>query len=874
MHGGIGARIESLLARWVDLCVRRARWVLVAALAASVAAGAFTVARFQVDTDRSALLSADLPFQRESQRVDRLFPQFADDLVLVVDAPTPERARAAALALGGELRARGELFRDAYVPRADPFLERHGLLFRSPEELRKLADRLARVQPFLGRLTHDPSLRGMSAVLAQAVAARAQGRAVELGAMPSKMRDALEAALSGDRRELSWQELMAGESPTFDARRQFVLAEPVLDYGRVLAGAPAIDAVRAIVEGDEFEGVQVRITGGLALSTEELSSVLLGSERIAILVLVLVGAILWFALRSWVQVASVLAVLVAGLALTAAAALATVSHFNMISIAFAALYLGLGVDYAIHYALRWRELVTEGEPRAAALSRAARDVGGSLALCALTTAIGFFSFVPTAYAGVSELGLISGIGMFVSLVATLTLLPALFALRGGRGAVPPPPFSSRQGVQRWLGLPVRHAQAVVALAALLGLAALALVPKLRFDPNPLALRRADSESVETFRELLATSETPPWSATVLADGPEAARAEAERLGALDVVDAVVWLGSFVPAEQDEKLAELEELALVLGPELELASDAERPSIAEERAAVLELARSIREAGDAASDDERGLAETLERFAAELESSRAASLVELAETNLFATLPQSLALLRDALDAGPVALDSLPAELAARWRSPDGTLRLEAFPRAGLDLESQADLERFVTAVQSVAPAAVGPPILMLESGRAVVGAFRQALATAFVAIALLVLVVLRSFVDALLVLAPLLLASLLSAATMVALGMPFNFANVIALPLLLGIGVDSGIHVVHTARRAAGVNPLTSSAARGVLYSALTTAVSFANLAFSAHPGTASLGATLTIAILWTLACALVVLPALLAHPLRSARGT
>jgi hypothetical protein len=177
------------------------------------------------------------------------------------------------------------------------------------------------------------------------------------------------------------------------------------------------------------------------------------------------------------------------------------------------------------------------------------------------------------------------------------------------------------------------------------------------------------------------------------------------------------------------------------------------------------------------------------------------------------------------------------------------------------------LRRFVTAVRTLAPGATGFPAITLEAGNAVVRAFQQALLLSLTAIVALLLMLLRRKRDALLVVVPLLLAGSLTGAASVLLGIPFNFANVIALPLILGIGVDSGIHMVHRMRTnpPVGGQVLQTSTARAVLFSSLTTLSSFGNLALSSHRGMASMGELLSIGIGFTLVCTLIVLPALLA---------
>jgi hypothetical protein len=216
---------------------------------------------------------------------------------------------------------------------------------------------------------------------------------------------------------------------------------------------------------------------------------------------------------------------------------------------------------------------------------------------------------------------------------------------------------------------------------------------------------------------------------------------------------------------------------------------------------------------------------------------------------------------------------LPEDLIEQWVSKDDHYRVTVFPRENLN--DNAAIRRFVAAVRTVAPDAIGFPVIYLEAGDAVVKAFKQAFLMALVAVTFLLLILLRPKSDTLLVLLPLLLAGILTGAASVIVRIPFNFANVIALPLLLGIGVDSSIHMVHRMRAAppAGGQLLETSTARAVLYSSLTTICSFGNLAVSPHQGMASMGVLLTIGIGFTLLCTLVVLPALMVRRKESRVG-
>ena len=243
-----------------------------------------------------------------------------------------------------------------------------------------------------------------------------------------------------------------------------------------------------------------------------------------------------------------------------------------------------------------------------------------------------------------------------------------------------------------------------------------------------------------------------------------------------------------------------------------------------------------------------------------------------ENDLLATLPQALERLRMATEAIPFEEKDLPVSLVSHWRSQGGEYRLAVYPTE--DINDNGALRRFVEAVQKVAPQATGAPMVTLEAGDAVVRAFIQAFSLALLGITIALLILLRSVKYTLLVLAPLLLSSLFTAAFTVLLGIPFNFANVIALPLLLGIGIDSSLHMVHRSINNELVSEILihTSTARAIFYSALTALVDFASLMFSSHQGTASMGVLLTVGLALTLICTLVILPVLLRGPGQSVK--
>ncbi len=868
--------LGDLAAAWIDRVRPRARVVVAAFVLLALAAVAYTAANLGLNSDEDDLFAEDLPFVRLRDEHYAAFPRLVDPVVVVLDAETRDLADAARDRLASRLRDEPSHFAHVFEPGGGPFFEQNGLLYLDAAELYDLSDSLAGAQPYLAELARDPSLRGLSAILTRAVE-NVGGQdfpEADLAEILDRVGEGVDAAIQKRHYSLSWADLILGQDATREERRRFLVVQPVIDSAQVNPAEAALLRLRQVIRDLDYEanaGVRARVTGLYALAYEEMEHVGQQTSLAGIAAFLAVGTVLLLALRSVQLVLASLLTLLIGLGLTAGFATLAVGYLNLISIAFAVLFIGLSIDFAIHVCIRYRELLGTGLEPPAALREAARRVGGAISICALTTAIGFYAFVPTDYAGVAELGLIAGTGMLISLVTNLTVLPALLSL-----ATPPPGLRAIRASRAWSGrlrgIPMRHARLVVAVTVAVAVGAALLSTRLRFDPNPLRMRDPSAPSVQVFNELLADGVAFPWNVNLLAADAEEAEALAERLEALDQVDYTVSLADYLPEDQETKLEILTDAELLLGPAIDQQPTREPPTSAQQATALGELQRALGrlDRGEVSPELAEAAARLDAALAAFLRRADQEALARL-DASLIGSLPERLRLLRASLRASPVERDDLPEDLVERLVARDGRVRIEVFPKG--DLNDNRLLEAYVEAVRSIDPRAFGEGVAILESGRAVVQAFREALIIASALIFLLILALWRRLSSALLVAIPLGLAALFTGAAAVFLGVPLNFANVIVVPLLLGMGVDSAIHLVHRfdEGRPEDRNVLETSTARAVLYSSLTTIASFGTLGLSTHLGMASLGRLLTVGITMTLVCSLAILPALLT--LLGARG-
>lgn len=850
------ARLDAGVRAWLAGVTARPWTVVFTGLALAALALYYTATVLEVDTRTEALLDPDLPFQQAQTRYAEAFPSYHDTLIAVVEAPTPEQADAAAGQVAATLAADADTFPVVYRPRGGPFLDEYGLLYRPVDHLQSLADRLAQAQPLLARLQRDPSLVGLFDTLRLAESRNTEA----LAPIRPRIRAVLEASRrGGDPDPIAWESALGPEAEV-GTPRSLVVARPDLDFSRVTPGASALAAARGHLAALELEdGVRVRLTGPVPLRVEELRSALAGAQLAGTIALVLVTVVLLWALRSVGHVLITLAVLAVGLALSAGMATLLVGRINLISMAFAVLYIGLGVNYAIHYLLRFREALAEGWARRAAIQVAGRRLRGPLFLCTATTALGFFAFLPTAYAGVAELGLIAGTALFITLGVTYSVLPALLQL------VPPPRrptvglSAPGRVVRDW---PHRNPRTVQLVALGLAIGSVAVASQARFDADPLNLRDPGSESVATMRDLLADERLGQRSLVTLVEQPTERTRLAEELEALETVARVITLEDWIPADQAEKQAILADIAFLLGPDLRHRGiTLESPSVEAARAAAESLADALDPGGS-------GLRAALIDWTRHLEGlSPAAAQASVARVQqaLLGTLPLAFDRLRRGLEPGAVEAEDLPPGLRARFVNPDTGTSLLRIQPAG-DMTDPQARTRFVAEVRGVTPNVAGGLVQQLEAGRTIAQSFRTALLGAAIGIAAVLLLLLRDIVWVVRLLMPLVLGGLLTVATLVLLGIPFNFANVIALPLLLGVGVDNGVHMGLRLREGARTEAvLHGTTVRALLFGSLTTVVSFGNLALSPHQGTASLGIALGMGMVWILLTTVTLLPALVA---------
>jgi hopanoid biosynthesis associated RND transporter like protein HpnN len=856
--------LTSIVVSIVKACTRFAFLVVPVALILAIAAGYYTTQHFSINTDINTLISLKLDWRQRDQQFDRAFDR--DSTILaVVDAPTPELTSSAAAALEQKLRGDTKNFLSMQPLGSGEFFDRNGLLFLPVEEVGKITSQFESAAPLIEIMAGDPSIRGLTGALETGLAGVKRGQVkLDNTARPfNQISQTVEDVLNKGTATFSWRQLVSDTPLTDSDRRAFIEFKPVLDYNALEPGKDATDAIRKAAADLDFPAkyqARVRLTGPVPIANEEYATVQNGALVNGIGTVIVVLIILWLALHSAKIIFAVFVNLFIGLSITTALGLMMVGSLNLLSIAFAVLFVGLGVDFGIQFSVRYRSERFKNDNLREALAEAARRAAVPLSLAAMATSAGFLCFLPTDYKGISELGAIAGVGMIVAFTTSITVLPALLTLLNPPGEKEPVGYAFLAPVDHFLE---KHRIVIVVGTLAIAIAGLPLLYFMKFDFNPMNLRNKNAESIATFLDLRKDPNTGANAIDVLTNSDADAKKIEATLEKLPEVLRVMSLSSFVPEDQAPKLKLIAQGARVLNPALNPDSIDAAPGDQENVDSLKESADMLRRtAGDAKGPGavaSRRLADALSKLAEANEETR-----NKAQAIFVTPLQIVLAQLKMSLQAEPVTEKTLPSDLVNAWKTKDGLQRVEALPRG--DPNDNDNLRRFANAVLTAEPNAIGGPVSILKSGDTVVAAFIHAGIYALAVIALLLWIALRRITDVLLTLVPLLVAGTVTMEICVLIGLPLNFANIVALPLLLGIGVAFKIYYV-TAWRSGRTNLLQTSLTRAIFFSALTTATAFGSLWLSSHPGTSSMGKLLALSLVTTLAAVLLFQPALMGKP-------
>ncbi len=872
---------------WFGVVARYPAVIIAVSLVLAAVALIYTWQRMEFLTGRDQLMPATTSFNRDYRAYRAEFGD-QEEIAVVIESADSSLAGRFGERLAARLQADRQHFRDVFFPFGLPFFQKNGLLLMPRDELAVFTANLTKAAPTLKALAASPSVQTLfthltgevDGYLAAPSTPAGRDRLEQLVFMLGALGDGIGGFAKGSGAGLSLESVMFrradGSESSFAAagRQQVLTVLPVKDETSFMPAAAAIDALRkeilALRKLPEFAGVTIGLTGTPVLEHEEMVTSKRDITLATAITVVLTVILLLVAFRGLLNTIAAMLALAVAVSLSFGYATLAVGHLNILSSVFAVMLIGIGIEYGIQVVLRYQEELRRGEAKMEALRRALARNGWAITMAAATVAAAFITFAFTDFKGIAELGIIAAGGIVICVLVTFTTLPSLLVLFPARI---PKPLPVTTVEPRWQRLLFGFPRTVLAAALVVSLLCLYPLVRSEFDYNLMNLQASGVESVSYAYKLMRSKENAGYFAVVSADSKEAAEAKIRRLERLPSIDHTVWAGSFVPDDQADKLRLLAEARRQLAgvrpaPYQEDLSLMELPAVFEGfRTAVEKLKLSLEQGAKPEAKPVGAFLATLDSFFATLEKEKdrnAVGMLKDFQGGMFADLPARIGLLRKSLDASPVSAADVPPELMQRFVGKTGKYLIQVAPKE--EIFDRAPLKRFLDDVRSVDPAATGEPVMVFESMTVLRDSYRRAFIFAFAAIAVILLVTFRSIRYALIGLVPLTVGILLMAAGMRFAGIRFNSANVIVLPLVLGIAVDSGIYLINRYRREEETprQVIMSSTGVGVFLNTLTIMASFGALMVARHQGVFSIGAVMSLGMVACQVAFIIVLPAVL----------
>jgi uncharacterized protein len=840
-------------------------------------------------TGRDDLMPKNAPFQVDYRAYRAEFGD-QEEIVAVIESDDAEKSTRAADALYAMLTKNKGVFREVFYPGGLPFFRTNSLLFMPLDEIRQLRATLTMAAPVLKELAAAPSVQTLfTSLTGQIDGYLKSGDPAALASLTFMLTtlDKGFKAFDGKGNSMTMDSFLKGSGGNAKTsmlesagKQQVITMLPVKEEGSFVASEKSIlaahSALNDLLTKPEFKGVTAGLTGVPVLEYEEMATSQRDLGIATVLSLALTVVLLLFAFRGLLNVIAAMVSLIVGICLSFGFATLAVGHLNILSMVFAIMLIGLGIEYGIQVVLRYQEELSNDASGHTAIETGLTTNIRSIIMAAATVAMAFATFALTDFKGIAELGIIAAGGVFICVLSTFTVLPAMLILLERFRK----PASTPGTVQRFklsehpfIGIIFAHPRAVIAATLLISTCCLYPTLTMRFDYNLMNLQAKGLQSVEYAYKLMHSKENSGYFAVVTARNRAEALSLTERLEKLPAVDHVVSTLTFVPEQQKEKLAELAALKEVMAdvkpvPYEENMQVMALPAVFESfRNRVEGLTKVLETQKAVQAKPVRAFLATLDSFFASLEKEKdknALGMLREFQGGMFAELPNKLKMMKESLGAVPISESDVPPELTKRFVGKNGKFLLQVAARK--EIFEREPLQEFVTQVKGVVPHATGEPVMVLESLTVLRDSYLKAFIYAFIGIAAILLINFRSIRYALLGTLPLAAGLLLMIGGMRLLGVRFNSANIIVLPLILGVGIDSAIYIINRYRQGSETpaQVATRSAGVGVFLNALTILFSFGALMVAHHQGVFSIGAVMSLGMVASVTVFLAFLPALL----------
>jgi hopanoid biosynthesis associated RND transporter like protein HpnN len=857
-------------------------WVVITiAVVLTAISAIYAATSLQLNADLDKLVSEKLDYHR---RYLDFLDEFGDQEYLYVvveignDLP---KAKQFLTDLAGKLEKIGDVKEVTYKIE-NPAMERGFLLYLPMEELEALSTMLTSGAFDVRRIAGWESIVPFFSAINREVSGpidpkREKELATSFTFLDGIIDDMGSTLEHGTTYKSRLQELFFGDGETFDpdgflrnGDLLFLLMMPEKDFTTMEVIAEPLARIRQAIDETKanYPGIRAGLTGRPVLAADELATTDRDMTRATLLAIVLVGLLFVFFFRSFTRPILAMTSLIMGITWTFGLVTALFGSLTILSIVFALILVGAAIEYAIHLVARYQEELAKGQTIEDSMQFALTTAGRSNVTSAFTTAAAFLTITWTDFTALAELGFIAASGVIICLICMVVVLPSMIIIRDRRRS--PDKFKKIRPFEIPHLVKLYRRPKVLALScAAITLAILPFAFRTGFDNNLLNLQAEGLESVELEHLIIEKSSETTWFAHSVADTIEDSHQKAEALRKLHSVRRVDDIERIVPENQEAKIKIVRKK---FAPAFYRLAYEEPSNLIDQKKLARQLKKlekSVEKLMEEAFSAGRvDAVEELEKFGAKV--TKLKELLDVATQDQLAKLGEfqvaflddmhsNLAILATGMDPQPISLDDIPQSIARRFVSPKGRYALTIYPMD--NIWDPPKLKAFVDDIRTIDPGSLGTPIEVHESGRLMRGTFLKSAVLAFVVIFLMVWIDFRHWRPAAMAVMPLAVGTLWLVSLMGIFGIPFNMANFFAIPILIGIGVDNGVHLVHRMERDGYVSAIGKSTGKGVVLTALSNAIGFGAMMLAVHRGIASLGQIMAIGGLAFLAAALIAMP-------------
>ena len=861
-----------------------------------------TVESLTFKTGRGDLVSKDLPYVKTYEKYRDTFEDF-EGMIVVIEGDTPAEMKSFAEALAEKLGGHSSVFSKILYKIDTAYFKDKGLFYMSLEELADLRAKLEERQTFLEDVNASPGLNQLldsinSEISAGMVDAMLTGflggeeetqkkdETNDLKLLIALLKQ-METQVQGNASYQSpWKTFLSGHGGSLredgylvsdNDKLMFFFIVPHEDETVFAGYKDAIDFTRGVLAEvlSQFPGVRAGLTGEDVISSDEMITTQADVQKASIIALVGVALLFILAYQGVVKPLLAIFCLVVALCWSMGYTTLVVGHLNILSVVFTTILIGLGIDFGIHILERYKEEKLAGRDTMTSLQNTVRGTGKGNFAGAITIAIAFGGMAFTDFVGIVELGVIASGGIMLCMFAMIVLLPATVILEERWFA---PVYKKSLWVGKMNGGIERffdHYWWIITVSLVLFVLSLFSFGSIHFDYNLINLQAKDTEGVRYEIKIIDNAKRSIWSMAMIADTLDEAKSKYAALKAMPEVADVESIISLLPEHQDEKQAFMKTMIPQVD-RMQVHPEDEAFSLDRLEMTLKKIRFKLQGREDKAAEDDPvreagALAQKTLDALKSIPAEDANKRLEEFSRNLFLDYREKFSDLKTNVHASSVNIDELPPLVRNRFVSKDNRYLLSIYP--SINIWDADEREKLMVKLAAIDSEVTGNAVHMFKSSQLMKDGYIQGGIYAMVAIILYVLLTVRNFRTTLFVLLPVVFGSVWTIGIMSLAGISFNLANLVILPLILGIGVVNGVHVVHRYREEEDktTTVLARSTGQAVVLSSLTTMIGFGSLMVADHQGIFSLGLLLTLGVGSCLVASITVLPALL--KLATSRG-